>query len=87
MHDGDPDATEAPPELVDAGPYGWLKVGCERAVERAFGTERCSNLRAGSLIGPYDSVAARLPWWIARVARGEQAARCWCRATPPTRSV
>src|SRR6476469_3505795 len=48
-HDGSPDATRADiPEGMDASEaYGWLKVGCERAVARAFGAERTSVLRAG----------------------------------------
>ena len=69
-HDGDPDASEAPPGVEDAAAYGWLKVGCERAAERAFGPERTTILRAGCIVGPHDSVAARLPWWIDRVFRG-----------------
>jgi 2'-hydroxyisoflavone reductase len=68
-HDGDPDATrDDAPEGRDA--YGWLKVGCELAVQRAFGPERCAALRAGCIVGPHDSVVGRLPWWLHRVARG-----------------
>jgi 2'-hydroxyisoflavone reductase len=70
LHDGDPDATEAPAGLDPAQSYGWLKVGCERAVARAFGEERTSILRAGCIVGPDDSAVGRLPWWIDRVARG-----------------
>ncbi|MGH8860095.1 MAG: NAD-dependent epimerase/dehydratase family protein [Jatrophihabitantaceae bacterium] len=72
VHDGDPDATRAdvPEGLSAAQDYGWLKVGCERAVERAFGASRCAILRAGSIVGPHDSQVGRLPWWVARVARG-----------------
>ena len=70
VHDGDPDASQAPPELSEAGPYGWLKVGCERAVERAFGPHRSTILRAGCIVGPHDSVVGRLPWWIERAFRG-----------------
>lgn len=70
VYDGDPDAIEAPADLVEAGPYGWLKVGCERAVERAFGVDRTSILRAGCIVGPDDSATGRLPWWIDRVSRG-----------------
>ena len=70
-HAGDPDATRAdiPPELDESGAYGWLKAGCERAVQRAFG-ERCAILRCGAIVGPHDSAVGRLPWWIDRVARG-----------------
>jgi len=70
VHDGDPDASEAPPHLSEAGPYGWLKVGCERAVERTFGPDRTTVLRAGCIVGPHDGAVGRLPWWIARVAQG-----------------
>lgn len=70
VHDGDPDATEAPPGVENQNAYGWLKVGCERAVVRAFGPDRASVLRAGCIVGPYDSVVGRLPWWIDRVSRG-----------------
>jgi 2'-hydroxyisoflavone reductase len=56
---------------LDAGAsYGWLKVGCELAVARAFGAERSSSLRGGSIVGPDDSAVGRLPWWIDRVSRG-----------------
>ena len=59
------------PDGVDATEsYGWLKVGCERGVERAFGAERTTILRAGSIVGPNDSAVGRLPWWLDRVARG-----------------
>lgn len=70
-HDGDPDATRAdvPEGMSAAESYGWLKVGCERAVVRAFGAERSSVLRGGSIVGPHDSVVGRLPSWIDRVAR------------------
>lgn len=70
VHDGDPDATEAPAGLDPAQSYGWLKVGCERAVERAFGPDRSAILRGGTIVGPHDSAVGRLPWWVDRVARG-----------------
>jgi 2'-hydroxyisoflavone reductase len=70
VHDADPDASAAPEGYDPAQSYGWLKVGCERAVERAFGTQRTTVLRAGCIVGPHDTVAGRLPWWIDRVARG-----------------
>ena len=69
-HEGDPDASSAPPGSDPGVSYGWLKVGCERAVSRAFGDDRVSILRAGCIVGPDDSAVGRLPWWIARVARG-----------------
>lgn len=72
VHDGDPDATRAdvPPGIEDAQEYGWLKVGCELAVQRAFGAQRTAILRGGAIVGPDDSAVGRLPWWIARVVRG-----------------
>lgn len=71
VHEGKPDATrdDVPDGLSEAQTYGWLKVGCERAVERAFGTERCAILRSGAIAGPHDN-EDRLPWWLDRVARG-----------------
>ncbi|WP_375486786.1 NAD-dependent epimerase/dehydratase family protein [uncultured Jatrophihabitans sp.] len=71
VHDGDPDATRdnIPEGMQEPDPYGWLKVGCERAVTRAFG-ERRSVLRAGLIVGPHDRAIGRLPWWIDRIARG-----------------
>jgi 2'-hydroxyisoflavone reductase len=72
IHDGDPDATRdtIPAELDESASYGWLKVGCERAAARAFGADRTAVLRGGCIVGPDDSSTGRLPWWIARVARG-----------------
>ena len=72
VHDGSPDATRAdvPETLSESESYGWLKVGCERAVEKAFGPERTAILRAGCIVGPDDGQVGRLPWWIDRVARG-----------------
>jgi 2'-hydroxyisoflavone reductase len=72
LHDGSPDAARAdvPAGLSESQAYGWLKVGCERAVERAFGADRCAILRGGAIVGPDDSEVGRLPWWIDRVARG-----------------
>jgi 2'-hydroxyisoflavone reductase len=71
-HDGSPDATrdDVPADMSESQRYGWLKVGCERAVERAFGPDRSTILRAGCIVGPHDSEVGRLPWWIDRVARG-----------------
>ncbi len=72
VHDGDPEATRAdvPEALSESETYGWLKVGCECAVEQAFGPERTAVLRGGAIVGPDDSAVGRLPWWIDRVARG-----------------
>ena len=70
LHDGRPDATRADAPEDEAAGYGWLKRGCELAVQREFGADRSSVLRAGCIVGPDDKVAGRLPWWIDRVARG-----------------
>ena len=70
VHDGAPGAEAAPDGLDPAQSYGWLKVGCERAVQLAFGAERASILRGGCIVGPDDGAVGRLPWWIDRVARG-----------------
>ncbi|CAN5494263.1 SDR family oxidoreductase [soil metagenome] len=73
VYDGDPDAVgeQVPDDLTEAGPYGWRKVGAERAVLRAFGEHRSSIFRAGCIVGPYDGIG-RLPWWLDRVGRGGQ---------------
>ena len=70
--DGRPDASraEVPEGMPPGSDYGWLKVGCELAVRRAFGDERCTILRAGAIVGPHDGAVGRLPWWIDRVSRG-----------------
>jgi 2'-hydroxyisoflavone reductase len=72
LHDGNPDATrdDVPADVDESDAYGWLKVGCERVVQRAFGADRSAILRAGAIVGPDDSRVGRLPWWIDRVARG-----------------
>ena len=70
VHDGDPAAGAAPDGFDPAQSYGWLKVGCERAVQLAVGAERASILRAGCIVGPDDAAVGRLPWWIDRVAHG-----------------
>lgn len=71
VHDGNPDAIgdQVPEGLSDAAPYGWRKVGAERAVLRAFGPDRTSILRAGLIVGPQDA-SGRLTWWLDRIARG-----------------
>lgn len=57
---------------VDAGPedgdYGFLKVGCERAVEESFPDATTVN-RSGLIFGPADNIA-RVSWWVQRVAEG-----------------
>lgn len=48
--------------------YGPLKVLAEREVQAAYG-DRALILRPGYICGPYDS-AWRMPYWLARMARG-----------------
>ncbi|MDP5317352.1 NAD-dependent epimerase/dehydratase family protein [Streptomyces poriferorum] len=48
--------------------YGFQKAGAERAVQQAFG-DSCVLLRPGAILGPEEYVG-RLPWWLARTARG-----------------
>ena len=59
--DGSPDAGE--------GDYAACKRGAELAVLDAFGEPRTLLARAGLIVGPYENVG-RLPWWLARMARG-----------------
>ncbi|MFH0520241.1 SDR family oxidoreductase [Streptomyces sp. M41] len=49
--------------------YARDKRGGELAAVDAFGAERSLLVRAGLLLGPYENIG-RLPWWLARVARG-----------------
>jgi 2'-hydroxyisoflavone reductase len=70
VHSADPDAEEPPAGVDGSAAYGWLKAGCEQAVLRAFGADRTAVLRGGCIVGPDDVAVGRLPWWIARVARG-----------------
>jgi 2'-hydroxyisoflavone reductase len=48
--------------------YPKVKRGGELAAVRAFG-DRALLLRAGLVLGPYENIG-RLPWWLARIARG-----------------
>ena len=66
-----PDAGADYGEDVEDGPtkYGYQKSGCELAVTSSFGLENCTILRPGVVLGPREYVG-RLPWWLARVARG-----------------
>ena len=64
---------DCPPEAegsVESLGYGPLKAGCEQAVAAAF-PGRHLIVRPGLIAGPHDDVG-RLPWWLARVARGGQ---------------
>jgi 2'-hydroxyisoflavone reductase len=58
-------------EDVEDGPtrYGYQKSGCELAVMRTYGPDRCTVLRPGVILGPREYVG-RLPWWLDRVAAG-----------------
>jgi 2'-hydroxyisoflavone reductase len=59
-----PDATGTAEELG----YGELKSGSERAVAAAF-PGRHLIVRPGLIVGPHENTG-RLPWWLARMARG-----------------
>lgn len=48
--------------------YGAQKALCEREVTAEFG-DRALNVRAGLLIGPYDSTD-RFTYWVRRIAQG-----------------
>lgn len=61
--------------LVEASPddgadvdYARAKAGAELGATAAFG-DRVLLARAGLILGPHEDVG-RLPWWLARVARG-----------------
>jgi len=59
-----PDATGT----VETLGYGELKAGSERAVAATL-PGRCLIVRPGLIVGPHEDVG-RLPWWLARFARG-----------------
>ena len=48
--------------------YGRLKAGSERAVAEAMPGHHLI-VRPGLIVGPHENVG-RLPWWLARIARG-----------------
>ncbi|MGW2046892.1 NAD-dependent epimerase/dehydratase family protein [Streptomyces sp. NPDC001858] len=56
---------------ADAGrtDYARDKRGGELAAVDAFGADASVLVRAGLILGPYENVG-RLPWWLARIARG-----------------
>ncbi len=58
----------AAPEAED-GDYATMKAGGELAALRYFGADRVLLARTGLVLGPYEDVG-RLPWWLARLARG-----------------
>lgn len=53
---------------VESLGYGELKAGAERAVATAM-SGRCLIVRPGLIAGPHED-AGRVPWWLARLARG-----------------
>jgi len=59
---------EADPDLDSDADYAVCKRGAELAVLRSF-PDRALLARAGLILGPYEDVG-RLPWWLARLARG-----------------
>jgi 2'-hydroxyisoflavone reductase len=59
---------EDSPTWTEGDDYGQQKAACERAAEAAL-PGRVASVRAGLIVGPHDNVF-RLPWWVARVARG-----------------
>jgi 2'-hydroxyisoflavone reductase len=61
LAEGDPDA--------EATDYAADKRGAELAALREFGEERTLLPRPGLIIGPREN-SGRLPWWLARIARG-----------------
>jgi nucleoside-diphosphate-sugar epimerase len=58
---GDPDA--------DSTDYACDKRGAELAAIAAYGEDRVLLARPGLVLGPWEDVG-RLPWWLARIARG-----------------
>jgi NAD(P)-dependent dehydrogenase (short-subunit alcohol dehydrogenase family) len=64
----DETAALVPVPEEDDGDYAGRKAGGERAVEEAFGA-RGLLVRPGLILGPWENVG-RLPWWLARMARG-----------------
>jgi 2'-hydroxyisoflavone reductase len=53
----------------DYSNYGALKALCEAAVTKAFGRQRCANVRPGLIVGAHDPTG-RFTYWPHRVARG-----------------
>jgi 2'-hydroxyisoflavone reductase len=72
LHEGSPLAAPKPEEEgseeITSDSYGWLKAGCERAVEEAW-PDRSLLVRPGLVVGPHDPTG-RFPYWPWRVARG-----------------
>ena len=55
-------------EEGDEAEYGSLKAGCEREVEKQFGT-KTTIVRPGLIVGPYDPTD-RFTYWPKRVSEG-----------------
>ncbi|MFJ5547924.1 NAD-dependent epimerase/dehydratase family protein [Streptomyces sp. NPDC093225] len=64
----DAPVVDSAPDLAEA-PYAEAKRGGELAAGAAFGPDRTLLVRAGLILGPYENIG-RLPWWLARTARG-----------------
>lgn len=56
-------------ETVDGRTYGPLKALCEQEALRAYADQRCTILRPGLIVGPYDNTD-RFTYWPARCAQG-----------------
>jgi 2'-hydroxyisoflavone reductase len=56
-------------EVVDGSTYGGLKALCEQAALAAFGDGRCTIVRPGLIVGPFDPTG-RYTWWVQRLRRG-----------------
>ncbi|MFB7335821.1 SDR family oxidoreductase [Streptomyces adustus] len=54
---------------ADRTDYTRDKRGGELAAQAEFGAEHSVLARCGLILGPYENVG-RLPWWLARIARG-----------------
>ena len=58
-------------EEVKNASYGPLKIGCDRAVQRA-NPESALIIRAGLIVGPHDPTN-RFTYWVTRTAKGGDA--------------
>jgi nucleoside-diphosphate-sugar epimerase len=63
-----PVAGEDAPRHERGDDYSASKAACERALEAVVG-ERAVLVRPGVIVGPHENIG-RLPWWLARMARG-----------------
>jgi nucleoside-diphosphate-sugar epimerase len=54
---------------AEATDYVRDKRGGELAALDAFGADRSVLVRSGLILGPHENIG-RLPWWLARIARG-----------------